>query len=358
MNTDPKKLLDLFKPKSVKVVNPDRQMCQVRFGPDGKVLAAGCQDGSVRRWDASSDTLAELPPLTGHGGWVQAIAFHSDGKRLFAADSWGQLRCWSVAEKEPRALWQTEQAHDGWIRAISMSPDGKLLATCGMDRKIRLWSVDDGKKTQELAGSGEDVMAVAFHPDGKSIVSGDLKGAVQQWDLAAGKSVRDLDARILFRVDRLQEVGGVRGLVFDPAGKILACFGTQPKNGGNVQGTPTILLFDWASGKVLHTLQVGTDGDGYVYDVAFHPAGFVMAVSSGNPGTGKFFFHQPGDQQPFFLTALPNCQSLAVHPNGQRLVIATTNANSNGNGRQLDKNQEYPGNFSPLHLWDMPKPLT
>jgi hypothetical protein len=117
---------------------------------------------------------------------------------------------------------------------------------------------------------------------------------------------------------------------------------------------PTILLFDVASGRLEHTIAVGGQGDGFVYDLAFHPSGFVMAVTSGNPGTGKLFFQAPADREPFFTaTNMPNCHSLALHPDNRRLVVAATNGNSNGNGRPL-RNGEYPGNFSPLHLWELP----
>jgi hypothetical protein len=81
----------------------------------------------------------------------------------------------------------------------------------------------------------------------------------------------------------------------------------------------------------------------------------VMAVTSGQPGQGKFLFQRLEDAQPFFLAAgMANCHSLAVHPNGRRLVVSGTNANSSGNGRQLGQNKEYPGNFSPLHVWELP----
>jgi hypothetical protein len=79
-----------------------------------------------------------------------------------------------------------------------------------------------------------------------------------------------------------------------------------------------------------------------------------MGVTSGNPGTGKFFFMRPGEQAPFFVTTrMTNCQSLAVHPGGTRLVVAATNAGSNGNGRPL-RNGAYAANVSPLHVWDLP----
>jgi WD40 repeat protein len=349
-----------MKPKEGKTLKLQQQVCIVRFSPCGKFLAAGGFDGQVHLWDATADALVPLPPRTGHNGWVQTLAFHPDRKRLFAADSWGRLCCFSYAEKQVRPLWTVPQAHDGWVRQVAVSPDGKRLATCGRDGAVRLWSVDEGKKQQESnlsperRGYGEDVFSLAFHPDGKALVYGDLKGVIHQWDLMTDKAGRTFDARLLYRYDRIQDVGGVRCLAFDRGGAMLACGGTQPKSGGFVQGTPLILLFDWQTGTLRHTHKIGADNDGFVYDMAFHAAGFVMAVTSGQPGSGKLLFQRPGAAQPFFLsTKMANCHSLAVHPNEKRLIVSATNGGSSGNGRQLGKNKEYPDNWSPLHSWEM-----
>src|SRR5262245_37879368 len=150
MKDDPKQLLAKYQPKELKQLKLDRQVCMVRFSVDGKLLAAAGQDAAIRRWDATTDAFAELPPLKGQNGWVQAIAFHPDGNRLFAGDSWGKLCCWPAGEKEAKPVWSVEQAHDGWIRALSVSADGKLLATCGRDGKVRVWNADDGKKIAEF----------------------------------------------------------------------------------------------------------------------------------------------------------------------------------------------------------------
>lgn len=352
--TDPKELLKQFEPKEVKVLKTERQVCMARFSPCGKFLVGACFDGLLRRWDASQDTLPELPSLAGHGGWAQAVAFHPSEQLLFSVDSWGQLCCWPFAEEKPEPKWKVAEAHNGWIRAVAVSPDGQALATCGADRKVRLWNVADGKKIREI-DAGEDTFCVLFHPDGKSLITGDFKGTIQQWDVLTGNSLRKLDATVLNKTNRLQDVGGIRCMALDAAGTSLAVGGTKPENGGNVQGIPSILLFDLTNGELKQTLTLGANGDVYVTDLAFHPQGFVMAVTSGNPGSGKLVYQRPGDDAPFFESKkLPNCQSLAMHPNGRRLAVVATNANSNGNGRRIGKNTEYPGNFSPIHVLDMP----
>ena len=49
------------KPKQVKVVNLDRQVCVLRFSRDGKTLLASGQDPAIRRLDATTPDLKTLP---------------------------------------------------------------------------------------------------------------------------------------------------------------------------------------------------------------------------------------------------------------------------------------------------------
>ncbi len=354
MITDTKQLTARYTPKPMKVVQNDHQFCIARFSPCGKVLAAGSFVGLVCRWDASSDQLAALPPLTGHGGFVSALAFHADGKRLFTADSWGQLRAWPYAEKNAKPLWSLAQAHDGWIRQMALNADGTRLATCGRDHRLCIWSLADGKKVAAIDAK-EDVYSIVFTPDGKSLISGDLKGVIKHWDVATGKLTRTLDARAMFVVDRLNEVGGVRCLRFDPAGATLLAGGATPKNGGFVEATPLLMVFDWATGKAKQSLPLGKANEGFVFDLHCHADGFVMGIVNGPPGQGRLFYLKLGDAQPFFTQNYVNPQCLSLHPSGNRLLVLATNANSSGNGAVLDKDKKYAGNFSPLHVLQFSK---
>lgn len=342
-----------FSPREQVVLRADPQVLAARFSPCGKFLVAGGYDGRCRRWDVSSESPVELSPVEGHRGWTQAIAFLAAESVVFTGDSWGQLRSWSYDQQDPVLYWQNDTAHDGWIRDLAVSPDGKLLASCGRDETIRLWSVEDGKKIYEWKGHGQDIYCVRFHPSGQWLLSGDSRGVVKQWEVSSGTCSREFDARVLYTLSRLQDVGGVKVLAFDSQGSTLAVGGTTPKNGGTVQGTPTILLFDFSTGQLKSTLTQGSANDCYVHDIHLHGDGFVMAVTCGTPGQGTLFFRRPEDNEPFFATTkMANTQSLSVHPDGKRLAVVATNPGSNGNGRQL-KNGEYVGNHSPIYILTM-----
>lgn len=357
MTTDPKELLARYEPKQTRVLELDRQVIQARLAPSGRLLFAGDFDGRVRRWDLSGEEPQELEALTGHSPWVTAVRTDPAGENLLVGDSWGELRCWSANEKQPKLKWEVTDAHDGWLRDLAVSPNGKRFATCGLDKMVRIWTTADGKPSTELAEHADEVFATCWHPDGKHLVTGDLKGRVCLWDLSTGKIVREFDAGVLFKYHRLQDVGGVRCLAIDPTGRQLAVGGTIPAHGGTVVGTPTLLVFDLDSGKLTQTHACGDTNDAFVWDLEFHPDGFLMYVTNGTPGRGKLRFQMPDAEEPFFESkGMANCHSVSFHQGSNQLAVAATNKGSNGNGRRVDKDGNYISNTSPIHLFALPEP--
>lgn len=353
--------------QEIKTIDVAPQLVSARFTPCGKYLLGASYDGRVRRWDVTQDDVPERAAVEGHGGWTTTLACAASGEWLYSGDSWGQLRCTSYGAEQPEPKWKVLDAHDGWLRDIAVSGDGQRIATCGIDKRVRVWSAADGAKQLEFAiGDGPafvprngsldgDVACLRFTADGKSLIVADLKGQITFWELDGLKKVRQFDAGVLFKLDRLQDVGGVRCLAVDAESKWLAVGGTAPKNGGSVTGTPTALVFDFASGELKHTFGFGQPNDCFVSDLAFHARGFLLATTCGTPGSGQLIVQKLDEKEPLFLTKkMVNCQSVAAHPDGQRLAVVATNAGSNGNGRPLTKDGAYVTNKSPIFLWKFP----
>lgn len=374
-------------PKELKNIVFEGQLFSARFSPCGRFLAAGSMNGGVQRWSVidkqaektaellpdllddvpkkavapaktakveSPVDLAPLPPIAGFNGWVQSIAFHPTDKALFAADSWGKLSCTAYEGETPKPRWEVPAAHDGWIRRVALSADGKLLATCGRDGFVRIWNAADGKPVAKYE-NGADVFAVCFTPDASQVIFGDMFGKLAALDFQAGKIAREFDGKALHSLQRLQDIGGLRALTFLKDGKKFVAAGILPKSGGTVQGSPMLLYFDFATGKLDQQFTHGDQKDGFIEDIAEHPAGYVIAVTSGVPGSGLMIFHRPGEKAPSFVsTKIANCFSVTLHPDAKRFTITATFRGSNGNGRQLTKEGEYPGNKSSVHVFEIP----
>lgn len=354
---DPAALKAKFTLKPLKKpLDLSQQFVSACFSPTGVFLLAGGMEGTVGRWNVLLEKpepeLAEKPALTGLTSWVSTCVCLPDGKLAVAADSYGNLACWSYCDDGVEPVWKVANAHEGWIRGVIVSLDGQKLATCGRDGRVVFWSTD-GKQQSEIKVGG-DVSVMRFAPDGKSIFVGSLEGKVAQWDVASAAKVRDFEAGVLFKPDRLQEVGGIRAMAVSLDGLLLLVGGTQPVNGGNVQGKPTVLAFDVATGQLKKTAELGAVADVYVTDLAWLADGCWLVTTSGNPGQGKFLCWRIEDEQPLSETKLSNCHAVRPHPSGKWLALLTTNANSNGNGKVVGKDGQYQGNSSPLVVMTFP----
>jgi WD40 repeat protein len=338
-------------PKEVgKPVAVPVQASRVRYSPDGKVLAVACFDAKARRYDVTGAEPKELPALGEHNGWLSTLAFGAE--RLFTADSWGRLSAWDGAKR----AWSVEAAHDGWLRALAVTPDKAVVVSCGKDGYVRQWAAASGKRDIEWK-LGADLLSLAMGPAGSScLYVGDLFGTIRELNFASGKPARTLEVKEFYKLDRIQDVGGVKCLALSHDGKTLFAGGAEPKGGGFVECTPLLVAFDLASGKRTSQWKGANPAEGFVTDLAPHADGRVLFTTSGQPGQGKLHVWKPGDAATSFSGGkLPNCHSVALHPNGELAAVSATNANSSGNGRVKGTGGDYPNNASPVQLWTVPR---
>jgi WD40 repeat protein len=245
-------------PRPLKLVwstEQERPIRGVAFSPDGKILAAANQDGTVRLVDAA--TGRGVHTLTGHKERVNGVAFSPDGTLLASASADGTVRLWNPGTGAPV---RTLVGHSDKARCVRFSRDGSLLASGGDDKTVRLWNPRTGTPVRTLGGHLGGVMGAAFSPDGKMLAScdglPDQKGEVRLWSLATGALLRTLWGHT-------SEVWAVQ---FSQDGATLASTGSDY----------SIRLWDPATGRMKRSFREGS----MMTSLSLSPDGRLVAVGT------------------------------------------------------------------------------
>jgi serine/threonine protein kinase len=162
----------------------------VIFNDNDTVLATASNDQIINLWDVK--TLAKIHSLTGHSHAVKSLAFHPCGQ-ILASGSWDKtIKIWDV---NTGLALNTLTGHKLQVNAVAFSPQGQLLASASYDRTVRVWKLEDGKfhLLTTLFGHTWAVLTVAFSPTHPNLLAtGSGDNTIKLWDVSTGELISTL----------------------------------------------------------------------------------------------------------------------------------------------------------------------
>ena len=220
--------------------------CAKLCRPDGRRIAAGCDDSAVRIWSifdprkkgGDDDEVKETSIVfLGHknGFPVFDVSWNRDGRTLLSAGGDGSVRLWDTMAVgpfgtlvKPKSRFAPSKPGDGVdkpdeqgmsipglkaetteiisgaalavyrghapsvpIWSVSSSPSGYYFATAAADATARIWVTDKPTPVRILSGhTNASVNAVEWHPNCNYVVTGCDDKTVRMWDVQSGHCVR------------------------------------------------------------------------------------------------------------------------------------------------------------------------
>ncbi|MBD2210936.1 serine/threonine protein kinase [Nostoc linckia FACHB-104] len=163
------------------------QVNSVAFSPQGQLLASTSFDRTICLWQLSEAREFKNRPdytllgtLSGHAWAVLTVAFSPDGKILATGSDDNTIKLWEVNTGQ---VITTLLGHSWSVLALAFTSDGTMLISASRDRTVKLWNVSTAAEIATLSGHADSVCTIAVSPDAQLIASGSRDKTIKLWHL-------------------------------------------------------------------------------------------------------------------------------------------------------------------------------
>ncbi len=286
----------------------DSSITSIAYAPDGKTLASGSADNTIKLWNVATGKL--IANFNGHSGRINSISWSPDGKTLASGSADNTIKLWNIATGKQITNFNGHSSvsvliSPNQISTVVWSPDGKMLASSSSDSTIKLWNITTGKQIDYFKGNTRinlffpnQISKIAWSPDGNTLAIGAIDNTIKLSDISTSKQIA-----ILVGHSDL-----INSLAWSPDGKTLAS-GAKDN---------TLKLWNVANNKQIANFKSHT---AWINCVVWSPDGTKLASGSTDK-TIKIWDFATGKQIANFKGHSDLINSITWSPDGKTLASA------------------------------------
>lgn len=284
---------------------------RVVWTPTGRRLITGSQSGEFTLWNGQSFNFEMI--LQAHDQAIRSMVWSYNDNWMVTGDDGGSIKYWQNNMNNVKA---NKSAHKESVRDLSFCRTDLKFCSCSDDTTVKVWDFARCQEERSLSGHGWDVKSVDWHPTKSLLVSGGKDNLVKLWDAKSGKELSSFHGHKntvlcvkwnqngnwvltaskdqiikLYDIRAMKELESFRGHRKDVTALAWHPFHEEYFVSGSFDGS----IFHWLVGHDTPQVEIPNAHDNSVWDLAWHPIGYILCSGS-NDHTTKFWCrNRPGD---------------------------------------------------------------
>nr|XP_010926201.1 guanine nucleotide-binding protein subunit beta-like protein A [Elaeis guineensis] len=170
-------------------VGHSKDVLSVVLSVDNRQIVSASRDRTIKLWNTLGECKYTIQDADAHTNWVSCVRFSPNTSQpTIVSGSWDRtVKVWNLTSCKLRS---TLTGHGGYVNAVAVSPDGSLCASGGKDGVALLWDLAEGRRLYSL-DAGAIIHGLCFSPSRYWLCAA-TQDSVKIWDLESKSIVQDL----------------------------------------------------------------------------------------------------------------------------------------------------------------------